>query len=202
METLEEIIRQFEEQKDKYSAVFDIETGKVISVGPSITFENHSNKIELDKEVAEDILTAKICISNCFVDINSGSLQISEIKHIRKIDDVIHRIPLRKFSEIKNPDLFVSYIKKNKRIKFELSEEFGGTKKVKTEKKRNIYWNGDTVMIFYVTKYNDPHWILYTINVTIEELVGKSKTFEKINLPEKFSVFARRLLKNYVLEIK
>ena len=57
-------------------------------------------------------------------------------------------------------------------------------------------------MTFYITKYNDPHWILHTIDVTIEELVGKSKTFKQMDLPEKFSVFTRRLLKNYVLEIK
>ena len=202
METLEEIIRNFEEQKDKYSAVFDIETGKVISVGPTISFQDKPNKINLDKELAEDILTGNVSISNCFVDKTEGLLEIAEIKNIRKIDDVLHRIPLCKFSDIENPDLFVSYVKKNKTIKVELSKELGGTKKSKTNKNRNVYWSGDTVMTFYITKYNDPHWILHTIDVTIEELVGKSKTFKQMDLPEKFSVFTRRLLKNYVLEIK
>lgn len=202
METIEEILRKFEEHKDKYSATFDKETGKVISVGPTISFQTETNKIDLDKDLAEDILTGKISISNCFVDINSNSLEIVELKNIRKIDDVVHRIPFKKFSDITNPDCYVSYYKKNGYFKFELSKDLGGTKHNKLGKTRNIYWSGDTVMTFYVTKYNDPHWILYNFDVKIEELIGNYKIVKNITLPEKFSIFTRRLLKNYVLEIK
>lgn len=202
METLEEILKIFEQHKDKYSAVFDIESGKVISVGPSISFKDVRNRIEIDKEIAEDILTAKIQISNCFVDKDSASLEIVEHKSIRKIDDVLHRIPLQKFSIIESSDLFIVYNKNSRQLKFELSMELGGNKNTRTGRKRNIYWNGDTVMTFYLTKYNDPHWIFNTFDVKIEQLTGKSKVFKNLQIPEKFSIFTRRIFKNYSLEIK
>lgn len=203
METLKEIIRQFEEHKDKYSAIFNPETGKIISIGPSICFQNNMNKIEVEKDLAEDILTDKIHISNCFVDIDSGSLEIAEFKSIRKIDDVLHRIPLIEYVKDEEIcDLFVNYDQQKKEFSIELSKDLGGTKVTRSNKKRTIYWEGDTVMNFYLTKYNDPHWIIYNFDVKIEELQKESKTYKDVLMPKKFSVFTRRILKKYVLEIK
>jgi hypothetical protein len=202
METLEEILRHFEEHKDKYSASYDPETGKIISVGPSLAFQSAEYKIDLEKELAEDVLTGKIRIANCFLDVTTGSLEIIETRSIRKIDDVLHRIPLYDFVEDKSVDLFVTYTKKSKEIKFELSNELEGTKKTGSEKKRHIHWSGDTVMNFYLTKYNDPHWIFYEFDIKIQELRRKAKKFKLDAVPNKFSIFTRRILKNYTLEIK
>ena len=202
METLEEILQHYEDQKDKYCASYDPETGKIISVGPSLAFQTTKYKIDLEKELAEDVLTGKIRIANCFLDVTTGSLEIIETRSIRKIDDVLHRVPLYDFVEDKSVDLFVTYIKKTQQIKFELSNELGGTKKTGSEKKRIIHWSGDTVMNFYITKYNDPHWIFHEFDVKINELRRKTKKFKLESVPDKFSVFTRRILKNYTLEIK
>jgi hypothetical protein len=202
METLEEILQHYEDQKDKYCASYDPETGKIISVGPSLAFQSTKYKIDLEKELAEDVLTGKIRIANCFLDVTTGSLEIIETRSIRKIDDVLHRVPLYDFVEDKSVDLFVTYIKKTQQIKFELSNELGGTKKTGSEKKRIIHWSGDTVMNFYITKYNDPHWIFHEFDVKINELRRKTKKFKLESVPDKFSVFTRRILKNYTLEIK
>ena len=202
METIEEILQHYEDQKDKYCASYDPETGKIISVGPSLAFQSTKYKIDLEKELAEDVLTGKIRIANCFLDVTTGSLEIIETRSIRKIDDVLHRVPLYDFVEDKSVDLFVTYIKKTQQIKFELSNELGGTKKTGSEKKRIIHWSGDTVMNFYITKYNDPHWIFHEFDVKINELRRKTKKFKLESVPDKFSVFTRRILKNYTLEIK
>lgn len=202
METLENLLKSLEEIENSYSAVFDSESGQVISVGPSIAFLDKDHKVSIDPDIAEDIISGKIRISNCFVDIASGTFEIAEIKSIRKIDDVLHRIPLISFSDIDSPDLFCTVNRKNKTLKFELSTQLGGTKKVENKKKRMIHWSGDTIMNFYITKYNDPHWIMHQVEVTINELNGKSKTIKNIDVPEKFSIFTRRILKNYVIEIK
>ena len=202
METLEEILQHYEDQKDKYCASYDPETGKIISVGPSLAFQSTKYKIDLEKELVEDVLTGKIRIANCFLDVTTGSLEIIETRSIRKIDDVLHRVPLYDFVEDKSVDLFVTYIKKTQQIKFELSNELGGTKKTGSEKKRIIHWSGDTVMNFYITKYNDPHWIFHEFDVKINELRRKTKKFKLESVPDKFSVFTRRILKNYTLEIK
>ena len=148
METLEEILQQFEKHKDQYSASYDPETGKILSVGPAVALQSAEYKFDLDKELAEDILTGKIRIANCFFDITTGSVGIIETRSIRKIDDVLHRIPLYDFLEDKSVDLFVTYTKKTKKIKFELSNELEGTRKTGSEKKRHIHWSGDTVMNF------------------------------------------------------
>ena len=202
METLEEILQHYEDQKDKYCASYDPETGKIISVGPSLAFQSTKYKIDLEKELAEDVLTGKIRIANCFLDVTTGSLEIIETRSIRKIDDVLHRVPLYDFVEDKSVDLFVTYIKKTQQIKFQLSNELGGTKKTGSEKKKIIHWSGDTVMNFYITKYNDPHWIFHEFDVKINELRRKTKKFKLESVPDKFSVFTRRILKNYTLEIK
>jgi hypothetical protein len=202
METIEEILQQFEVHKDQYSASYDPETGKVISVGPALAFQSAEYKIDLEKELAEDILTGKIRIANCFLDITTGSLEIIETRSIRKIDDVLHRVSIYNSLKDKSVDLFITYTKKTKEIKFELSNELEGTKKTGSEKKRHIHWSGDTVMNFYITKYNDPHWIFHEFDVKIEELKRRSKKLKLHNVPDKFSVFTRRILKNYSLEIK
>ena len=202
METLEEILQHYEDQKDRYCASYDPDTGKIISVGPSLALRSVQHKIDLEKELAEDILMGKIRIANCFLDVTTGSLEIIETRSIRKIDDVLHRVPLYDFVEDKSVDLFVTYIKKTQQIKFELSDELEGTKKIGGKKKRHIHWSGDTVMNFYITKYNDPHWIFHEFDVKINELRRKTKKFKLESVPDKFSVFTRRILKNYTLEIK
>lgn len=202
METLEDILLEFEKEKDRYCASFDSETGKVISVGPAVSFKNVQHKIDLDKETAEEILTSKIQISNCFVDLKSGNLEIVELRTIVKIDDVLHRIPLDNYYNSIDADLFVTCNVLRKQIKFELSKNVGGTRKVKNSIKRKIHWADDTALHFYLTKYNDPHWIYEDFSFNLSELYGKKKIYENIDIPENFSIFTRRILKNYVVEIK
>ena len=160
----------------KYVAVFDPETGAVKSVGPDHAFTTEKNKISLDTETAESIINSEIMIHKCFVDIDSSSLEIA--------------------------DVYLAYSSKNKTLKIQLSAELGGTKKVKGDiKKRKIVWDGDTEMNFLITEYNDPNLIFEMFSVKINELVGKTKTLKDIDY-ENFSVYTRRLFKNYVIEYK
>jgi hypothetical protein len=201
METLEELILKFEKEKDNYSASFDPETGKVISVGPSVSFKDEKNKIDLDKEIAEDIIASKILINSCFVDAISGKLEIVESKSIVKIDDVLHRVTLSSYCDAIEPDLYITYNRNKKQIVFELSENVGGSRKTNNFKKRNIHWNSDTILYFYLTRYNDPHWIYASFSFSLSELYKNNKIFEDVTAPKKFSIFTKRILKNYVIEI-
>ena len=186
----------------KFVAVFNPDTGAVISVGPSYSFEDQKHKISIDKELAESIINAEIKINNCIVDINSNTLEVAEIKNTYKIDDVLHRIISKKDSEIKNPDIYIKYDSKLNTFKIEMSSEFGGTRKARAGiKKRNIVWDGDTEMQFFITEYNDPNLLFETVSVTINDLTGNHKLITGFNYP-KFSVYTRRLFKNYVIEYK
>ena len=186
----------------KFVAVFNPDTGEVVSVGPSHAFKDQKHKISIDKELAESIINAEIKINNCIVDINSNTLEVAEIKNTYKIDDVLHRIISKKDSEIKNPDIYIKYDSKLNTFKIEMSSEFGGTRKARAGiKKRNIVWDGDTEMQFFITEYNDPNLLFETVSVTINNLTGNHKLITGFNYP-KFSVYTRRLFKNYVIEYK
>jgi hypothetical protein len=118
---------------------------------------------------------------------------------------VLHRIISKEYSDITNPDLYLFYDSSNQTLTIELSEALGGTKQatdltepVKTKK---IVWDGTTEMNFLITDYNDPNVLYEMISVKINELLGKSKTFENIDY-DKFSVYTRRLFKNCVIENK
>lgn len=186
----------------KYVVKYDKETGKAISFGPRYVDENFDDEIEVDHDVADDIKEGKISLHNCYVDFYDNKLEIKENKFLYKIDDVLHRIIEKKFYNLKNPDIFVTYYRKKNKIRVELTDRFYGTKKGNDQtKQQRVGWNDEVVMDFYVTEYNDPHKVIESFSVKISDLVGNK--FEKtIELPDRFSVFTRRLLKNYILEIK
>jgi hypothetical protein len=186
----------------EYVAVFDSQTGAVLSVGPSHAFVDEKYKVPIDKETAESIISAEIKIDSCVIDINSNKLEVAEIKSVFKLDNVLHRIISIEYTDQKNSDIYLTYNSKNKSLKIELSTEFGGTKvPVVPVKERRIVWDGDTEMNFFITDYNDPNVLFEIISVRIKDLVGKAKTFKNIEY-KKFSVYTRRLFKNYVITYK
>jgi hypothetical protein len=56
-------------------------------------------------------------------------------------------------------------------------------------------------MSFMVTNYNDPNLLFEMISFKINDIVEKSVSIE-IDVSEKFSVYTRRIFKNYVFDIK
>jgi hypothetical protein len=186
----------------EYVVVYDQFTGKVTSVGPSYAFETEQYKLPIDTEIAEKIISSEIKIHNCQVDISANTLEIAETKNLNTIDDVLHRIVSVEYADVKTPEIYLTYNFKNKTVKIQLSKEFGGTKNFKQiGKKRNIVWDGETQMNFLITEYNDPNLIFEMFSVKINELIGKTKIIKNIDY-KKFSVYTRRLFKNYVIEYK
>jgi hypothetical protein len=199
-------LQNFQLPEVTYSATFNPESGEVISVGPSHVFVDEPHKVLVDQEIAESIIIGKIPIGSCFVDITGNTLEIAEIKSMFKIDDVLHRISEKKWSLIESPEIHITYSKKKKDLTVQLTELYNGTKKLsgktQSHKKRKVVWSGDTVMNLLVTEYNDPN-VLYTmLSFTVNDLIEKKKVFSNIELPEKFSIYTRRIFKNYIMEIK
>ena len=208
METIETIedfekwIAEYRPAPTVYVAVFDPITGKVISIGPEFAFPKEINKVVVDSNLAESIINAEIQIENCMIDISSGNLEIAELKTLIKLDDVLHRIISTEYSAVTKPEVYLTYTKRTKTLKIQLSQELGGTKKSKTEeKRRNFVWDGSTEMNFLITAYNDPNILYQTHVITINDLIGKTVTIKNIDF-DHFSVYTRRLFKNYVIEYK
>ena len=189
-----------------YSATFDVDSGQVTAVGPSIAFKGVPNSISVENDIAEMIIEGKINISNCAVDVRNMTFELIEKKVVTKIDDVLHRVINKDWTEIDNPDIYITFDRNNQTLTFELTEEFGGTfvlpEKYQPVTKRKIIWDGETVLNFYITEYNDPNILYKKHNLLLKDLVDSKITYINIAMPEKFSIYTRRVLKNYVLEIK
>lgn len=190
----------------KYQASFNPVSGEVLAVGPSSAFINEKNVIDMDKDIAEMIIEGKINIINCAVDTRSMTFELLEKKVVAKIDDILHKIIEDKWSDIEAPDIFLTYDKIKNIFTIELTEEFYGTKKLPKKFqpviKRKIIWDGDTVLNFYVTEYNDPHTLHSQFEILLKDLVGSKIIIKDIDVPKKFTVYTRRVLKNYTIKIK
>jgi len=183
----------------QYVAVFDPTTGKINAVGPNTAFANEEHKIAIDQDIAEMIIEGRINAETCSVDVTGDELILSETRAVYKIDDVLHRVVEIHHADFNSPNIYITY--ENKQLTVELSEEYGGTYAVENAKKKRVNWAGSTDMNFLITDYNDPNVLYKTFSVKISELEGDKFVLD-IELPEKFSIYTRRLFKNYVIEIK
>lgn len=172
----------------EYWAVYDPETGQVKGIYPNDAADSFEHKIKIENELGEAIGEGKILLSNCFIDFESDTLEVIETKTLVRIDDVLHRIIDRKWSNDASADLTISYA--DKKAVFSLAE--------KIKSKKRIHYNNDIVMDFYFTAYNDPHELYHKVSIQINELIGADKIVE-IDIPQKFSVYSRRIFKNYVI---
>lgn len=189
-----------------YLAVFDPDTGDVLSVGPDHAFADKKNIIKIEKDIAEMVIEGEINICNCAVDVRNLTFELLEKKVVNKIDDILHRVIDKNWTSIDNPDIYITVDTLQSTITIELTEEFNGTfilpEKYQPVNRRHIIWDGDTALNFYITEYNDPNILYSSITILLKDLVGSKITKSCETLPKKFSIYTRRVLKNYVLEIK
>jgi hypothetical protein len=83
METIEDFdkwLREYKPPITQYVAVFDPNTGQVISVGPDHAFADQKHVVQISQEIAESIITAETQIHNCQINVESGQLEIAEKK--------------------------------------------------------------------------------------------------------------------------
>lgn len=170
---------------------FDPKSGKILGLYPDHSLPKVKNFIKVDKEIAEYISSGQKSLMSYVVDTSAENPTLVEIQTLVTIDDVLHRIIDKKSSKI-IPDLIVKYDKESKKLMFFLDEKY---------KTKNIFYDGDTELVFYITEYNDPHKLIKKIKFALEDLFdGKIKIFNDVDVPYKFNIFTRRIFKNYVLE--
>lgn len=190
----------------KFVAEYDINTGKVLRVGPDHAFKDSKHILPIDRETAEHIIAGTIKISDCVVDIHSNTLEMLEVKSVFKIDDILHRIISKEWTEIEKPDIYITYDSLDRLLTFELTEEYYGTKKLDEKFQpvipRKVIWDGETILHFLITDYNDPNVLYKMISLKILDLIENKVVIKDIDVPSRFSVYTRRIFKNYVIEYK
>lgn len=199
----DKLLQEYLNKEIIYYAQFNVESGRVNKLGPKDSF-NHEDKnlIEVDKETAQLVLSGEVPLGSCFVDTIKQTFEIIETKHINKIDDVLHRIIDVNWTDIDHPDVYITC--KNNKIIVELSEDLGGTFKHLNPDEitnlRKIFWSNDTMMSFLLTDYNDPHVVHKELKCKLYDLLEGPVEFDNIEYNNKYSLYTRRLFKNYILE--
>jgi len=198
----DEWIKTFKIEPVKYFALFDPVNGSITGVYPNSALPDSKTLVELDDETAGLIHEGKIQLQNCFVDLDSGKFEVAELKVLNKIDDLLHRIVEKEWSLMDKEDVYVKYLSTSGSLRFELTDRLGGTRKSGSQSKRKLHWDGSTTMTFLLTEYNDPNIVYDIIRFKIDDMVGKTKTYKLKNVPERFSLYTKRIFPNYVIETK
>jgi len=176
----------------EYFAKFNEETGVLLGIYPSHAAQDIINKIKIDEEVATQIASGEENLFSYRVDLPTKKLlKISKFSthSLIKIDDVLHRVVDKKWSKITDPDVVVSYNKEHKLLTFSMNSKYS----------KNIIWDGDTEMIFLVTDYNDPNVLMQMISIRAGDITENIKSIS-VDLPEKFSIYTRRIFDKYIFE--
>lgn len=187
LKNFDEWIEDYKPAEIGYSAVYEPTTGKIISVGPTVAFANEKSKTMMDPDLAEKVISGKIPLHHCYVDLDSMTVEISETKSIYKVDDVLHRIIDIEYSTESKHDVVLSYDRQQGKLEIKISED------------KKLHYNADTDLIFYMTDYNDPNILYQTIKMKIME---SSKIYSLEKLPERFSIYTNRVFRKYAIETK
>ena len=173
-----------------YYAIYNPETYQVIGIYPSYAAEAEKYKLKIDRDLAEDIQNGVVKMNTCFVDSESDTLEIIEKHSLRKIDDIVYRIPDSKYVDVTEADVVINVDIKNNIILFKLIDNL---------KTRKVMYDESTDMQFFVTEYNDPHKVIQTVTFKLNDIRSKEQSLKYKGQSLRFSIFTRRLFKKYVM---
>jgi len=178
-------------QTIEYYATFK-DDGALIGVYPSHAVADIPNKIKIDDEVATLITTGAENLFSYKVDIPTKKLvKLNKFSthSLIKIDDILHRVIDKKWSNIQDPDIIILHNAKNNTLTFSMSNKYSN----------DIVWDGATEMIFLVTDYNDPNVLIHMLSIRAGDITENTKSFA-LDLPTRFSVYTRRIFDKYIFE--
>jgi hypothetical protein len=170
-----------------YHVSYDPVSGSIFKVGNQTALVGDEYTTVIDTELAEKIIEGSLPIHRCFVNPDTQEVEIAEIKSITKINDILHRVIELEHSLAERQDLKITYDRSTKVLTIELLA--------------TTHWTNDLSMLFYLTDYNDPNVVYKDITVVLADIKNTPAVYTDIVLPERFSVYTKRLFRNYVLEI-
>lgn len=193
--TVEQAEREFQEwlktiqvPEEKYYVSFD-DRGQLLELSPTFSQE----KVEIDKEIALSIYEGTATLKSFKV--NTETLEIEKnndliYNNLTRIDDILHRVIEKKWSKVEKPDISIFYDRKQSDMTFKINPLL-----------KTVDWLGDRELVFLLTDYNDPNVLYAKTKFSVDEIISYPQIF-KIDLPEKFSVYTRRIFNRYTLEIQ
>lgn len=200
------IAQQQAKKSAQYYAVYDPETGRIKGVWPEGALGDQKFCVPIELSVAESIMSGTLSPSFCYIDPDTEEFTLLDSQELglTKIDNVLHRITEKRFSDLKNYDIHITYQSSKNILTFQLSEKYGGTFKdlnSENKKRKKVFWDFDTRLDFLLTEYNDPNIIHEFISFSMSDIIGKDQSYIELTIPKKFSIYTNRVLKDCVVEI-
>ena len=186
----DEWIKTLEVPEETYFFEFDND-GNVIALHPGFSVATIKNKVQVDIDIALGIYERGDTLKHYKVDITSGRIlkvNLSSITGLTKIDDVLHRVIDKQWTNVTKPDISIEYNRDNSLLTFKINPLL-----------KTVEWQGDQDMVFLLTAYNDPNILQEMISFNVNELVKYPQRFT-LDLPEKFSIYTRRIFDKYTYE--
>ena len=186
----DEWIKTLEVPEETYFFEFDND-GNIIALHPGQTVSGIKNKIQVDNSIALAIYESGETLRHYKVDIVSGrviKVNLSNITGLHKIDNVLHRVIDKRWSNITKPDIAIEYDKEELLLTFKINPLL-----------KTVEWQGDQDMVFLITEYNDPNILQEMISFNVNDLVKYPQRI-KVDLPKKFSIYTRRIFDKYTYE--
>jgi hypothetical protein len=183
-------IKTIEIPEESYFFEFDSD-GNVVALHPGQTVSGIKNKIQIDNSIALAIYEQGETLRHYKVDVISGrviKVNLSSITGLYKIDDVLHRIIDKRWSNITKPDIAIEYKRQESLLTFKINPLL-----------KTVEWQGDQDMVFLITEYNDPNVLQEMISFNVNELVKYPQRIT-VELPNKFSIYTRRIFDKYTFE--
>jgi hypothetical protein len=184
-------LQQYIAPQVEYWAIFEPTTGEVIGIYPDLSAGEKQHKIKIDRALAEDIHNGIVQMNCCFVDMNSQTIEIITRPSFVKIDDILHRVIDKKYALDQKNDIVIQYNELENKIIFVMHNAF---------KVNQFPWIETVEIRFFITAYNDPHDLYQIIVFQLKDLSQNSKEFIYTGPHKRFSIFTKRILKNYVYE--
>lgn len=178
-------------QTIEYYATFK-DDGALIGVYPSHAVLDLTNKIKIDDDIGTAIATGVENLFSYKIDIPTKKLiKLNKFSthSLIKIDDIIHRVIDKKWSNIQDPDIIISHNIEHSTLTFSMNDKYSN----------DIIWDGATEMIFLVTAYNDPNVLIHMLSIRAGDITENTKSFS-LDLPIRFSVYTRRIFDKYIFE--
>ena len=163
----DEWIKRPVNQTIEYYVTFK-DDGALIGVYPSHAVLDITNKIKIDDEIATAIATGVENLFSYRVDIPTKKLvKLNKFSthSLVKIDDILHRVIDKKWSNIQDSDITILHNTKNNTLTFSMSKKYSN----------NIIWDGATEMIFLVTDYNDPNVLIHMLSIRAGDITENTK---------------------------
>jgi hypothetical protein len=185
------ISQSFSIAEIKHYAIYDVHTRQVIGVYPEASAKNLTNKVLIDREQTENFFDGILPMHTCYVEEVDGILEVVQTQVIKKIDDILHRIPDKEFSNVEDTELLIQFNVNSKKIIFSLSSKM---------KLRKVKWNNDVEARFVISKYNDPYNFFQIIQFKINDLYNSDLVFDYLGNDTSFSIFTSRIFKKNIIE--